>query len=83
MEKEKILDELLHLLEKLDIIVKYDRGNFQGGLIKYHEEDYFYLNRKAEIDEKITTIVNELKNLEIPDEFINDQIREILVLENK
>lgn len=72
---EKILDELIILMEKLGVDVKYDRGNFQGGLVKYENNDYFYINRKEKIETKINTIIEELKNLEIPPEYIKGDLK--------
>lgn len=78
MEQEKLLEELLQLLEKLNIIVRYNSGIFQGGLVKYNSQDYFYLNRKSEIEVKINTIAAELKQMTIPEELKTETIRNIL-----
>jgi hypothetical protein len=72
---EDILNELISLLNKLDIIVKYDRGNFKGGLVKYENSDFFYINRKAKTETKITTIVDELKNLDIPAKYLSKELK--------
>jgi len=72
---EQILDALIALMEKLGLNVKYDRGNFQGGLVKYEDNDYFYINRKEKTETKINTIVEELKNLEIPPEYIKGDLK--------
>lgn len=75
MEKELLLEQLINIIEKLSVTVKYDRGNFKGGLVRYHEDNYFYINRKADIDVKIQTIVNELKQVQIPEELISSEIK--------
>lgn len=72
---EQILDALIELLEKLGVDVKYDRGNFHGGLVKYEDNDYFYINRKEKTETKIITIVDELKNLKIPPEYIKGDLK--------
>ncbi|MEJ2054068.1 MAG: hypothetical protein P8X42_09130 [Calditrichaceae bacterium] len=77
---EQILDELISLLDRMGIVVKYDRGNFQGGLVKYQDNDYFYINRKAETETKINTILEEIKNLDIPSNLISNEIK--MLLEN-
>ena len=56
--------------------VKYDRGNFTGGLFRYHKDNIFYVNRKEDIDHKLQTIINELKQLDIPQEMLSVEIRE-------
>ena len=72
---EHILNELISLLDKLSINVKYDRGNFQGGLVKYENNDFFYINRKAKTETKINTIIDELKNLNIPAKYISKELK--------
>jgi hypothetical protein len=83
MDNDKLFEELLQLLEKLSIQVRYDRGNFRGGLVKYHDADIFYINRKSDVDVKINTIINELKNIEIPEELISGEIRDLLESEQE
>jgi hypothetical protein len=76
MDKEKLFTDLLALLEELSVTVKYDRGNFKGGLVRYREDSLYYVNRKADIDAKIQNIVNELKQIDFPRELLSDEIRE-------
>lgn len=68
----------MDLIEKLSITIKYDRGNFKGGLVRYHEDDLLYLNRKDNPETKVKTIINELKQIEIPREFLTDEINEVI-----
>ena len=75
MDKEKLFADLLALLEELSVTVKYDRGNFKGGLIRYREDSLYYINRKADIDAKIQNIVNELKQIDFPAELLSDKIK--------
>ncbi len=76
MDKEKLFAELLGILEELSVTVKYDRGNFKGGLVRYREDNLFYINRKADMDVKLQNIVNELKEITIPQELLSDEIKE-------
>jgi len=73
---ELILDALIALMEKLGIDIKYDRGNFQGGLIKYEDNDFFYINRKEKTETKINTILDELKNVKIPPQYIKGELKQ-------
>lgn len=76
MDKEALFNQLIGLLEDLSVKVKYDRGNFTGGLFRYHKDNFFYVNRKEDIDHKLYTIINELKQLDIPPEMLSVDIRE-------
>jgi len=78
MDENTILSELIVLLEKLIIPVKQDRGNFKGGLVRYHEEKYFYINRKAETSTKINLILEELRQIEIPQSMISEEMKDYL-----
>ncbi len=73
--EQEILDQLLELLEKMSITVRYDRGFFKGGLVRYKDHLILYLNRKSETQNKIDLIIDELKNIKIPDEFLNDDLK--------
>jgi len=74
VDQEKALQVLEDLLEKLSIKIKYDRGNFKGGLVRYHKDDLLYLNRKDKTEAKIKTIVSELKEMEIPQHLKTEEI---------
>ncbi len=74
-EEEKILNELLELLEKLAIDVRYDRGHFKGGLVRYRDHLYLYLNRKAPTKNKIELIIEELKHIHIPESMLSEKLQ--------
>ena len=74
-EDELILRSLLDLLDKLSIHTKFDRGVFNGGFARYKNDKYFYLNRKSKIQSQIALIVNELKEMEIPEKLISPEIK--------
>ena len=74
-----ILQNLIGLLEELSIHIKYDRGVFNGGFARYKNDKYFYLNRKSKVQARITLIVDELKEMEIPEKMMSPEIKEILM----
>ena len=76
-EDEQKLTALLELLDKLSIQVKYARGYFHGGLVRYRDQLFLYLNRAAKMQNKIEMIVNELQYIEIPPDLMTPQLREI------
>ncbi|MBD3224876.1 MAG: hypothetical protein GF313_09110 [Caldithrix sp.] len=82
MEEEQILDELIKLMEKMSMIVKYDRGHFKGGMVRYKDQDFFYINRKTDKREQIRTIVNELKQITVPENLKTHSINEIFNMFN-
>lgn len=74
MDSEKLLEQLLQLIEQLSVTIRYDRGNFKGGLVRYKDDNLFYINRKTDVDHKIQTIVNELKQVQIPKELLTSDL---------
>ena len=78
MDENRILEELITLLEKNSIPVKQDRGDFKGGLIRYHDEQIFYMNRKLETATKIKLIFEELKNMNISKKHFSEELRQYL-----
>ncbi len=75
VQQEAVLKRLLELLEKLSIHVRYDRGFFNGGLVRYKDQLYLYLNRKSETMQKIELILDELKLIQIPEELITEELK--------
>jgi len=61
MTGEQILQKLVAFLESKDISVKSDRGNFQGGLVRYHTEKYLYFNRRLDTEGRIKLVLKEIK----------------------
>ena len=64
MNNEEVFTELQEILKKLEIEIKYGRGYFEGGLCRYNEGQYIYLNRAQKIEDHITVILTELKKID-------------------
>ncbi len=78
MDHEEILSGLIDLLDKLSIQVRYNRGNFRGGLVRYKDQDYFYINRKADTETKISTILADFPLLKVPPEIIPSELKDYI-----
>lgn len=78
MNNEKQLQTLVSFLESIDINVKSDRGNFKGGLVRYHQDKYLYLNRKLDIESRIKLIIEEINDLKLKRSEIEANVLEIL-----
>lgn len=81
--QEEVLKQLLDLLEKLSINVRYDRGFFYGGLVRYKDQLYLYLNRKSETMQKIEIIVDELKYIHVPEDLISEDLKPYFQFSNQ
>jgi hypothetical protein len=75
---DKQLQILVSFLESRDINVKSDRGNFKGGLVRYHDDRFMYLNRKLDPEAKIKLIVKEIQELNLSKDEFDDEILNII-----
>ena len=78
MEDKELFTELEELLLELSITIKYGRGYFNGGLCRYKEDKYIYLNRSDDKDKHISIILSELENIDLSGIKINKTIGELL-----
>ena len=75
---DKQLQVLVSFLESKDINVKSDRGNFKGGLVRYHDDRFMYLNRKLDPEAKIKLIVKEIQELNLGKDEFDDEVLNII-----
>lgn len=75
---DKQLQVLVSFLESKDINVKSDRGNFKGGLVRYHRDRYMYLNRKLDNEAKIKLIIKEIEELNLNKDEFDDEVLNII-----
>ena len=78
MDDDQVFKELEELLDKLAIKIKYGRGYFKGGLCRYKEDKYLYLNRSDDKDRHISIILSELENLDLNGIELSKSIKELL-----
>jgi hypothetical protein len=78
MEDNRVFKELEELLDKLSIKIKYGRGYFIGGLCRFKEEKYLYLNRSDDKDKHISIILSELDNIDLNGIELSKSIGELL-----
>jgi hypothetical protein len=78
MEDNQLFIELEELLQKLSIKIKYGRGYFKGGLCRYKEDKFLYLNRSDDKEQHISIILSELENIDLKDMELNKTIGELL-----
>jgi hypothetical protein len=79
MEKEVILQELENICEKLGVKLRYENGDFVGGLCRISEEKFIIVNKKLAIDKKIMLIAKEISILNFEEIFILPAIKEIII----
>ena len=78
MTKEQILEELQQQLERMSIRVRFGKGYFGGGLCRYKDQKYFYLNKSQDVEQQITLIITEMKKLDLNGVDVNPTISRLL-----
>ncbi len=81
MTKQLILQGFESLVESLSIGLRYEKGDFAGGLCKIGNQDILIINPTLPIDMKINIMADELKRLNLEQIYIRPALREII--ENK
>jgi len=77
-----ILQELENICCKLGLNLRYEVGDFIGGLCRIDEEKLIIINKKLPINRKIKLIAQEISTLNFEDIFILPAVKEI-ILENR
>ena len=78
MNDEEILGELQKILHQLSIQVRYGKGYFAGGLCRYKDQKYFYLNKSHDLNQQISIMITEMKKLDLNGVDINPSISKLL-----
>ena len=78
MEDDQVFEELQELLDRLSVKIKYGRGYFKGGLCRYKDEQYLYLNRADDKDRHISIILSEIENIDLNGIELSKSIMELL-----
>lgn len=79
MNDDVILQELENIFEKLGITIRYEKGNFVGGLCRIKEDKIVILNKKLHIKKKIMLLAEELSRFNIDEIFILPAVKEIIL----
>ena len=78
MNNEEVFAELQEILKEFEVEIKYGRGYFEGGLCRYNEGQFIYLNRAKDLDNHIALIISELKNFDLKGVRLSTEIANLL-----
>lgn len=79
MIEEEVLTKLENLLRDLAIQIRYENGDFSGGLCRYDAKKQVIINKAHSMRKKIAIIVNELKtNVDLDNLYIVPALREVI-----
>ncbi|MFQ5865951.1 MAG: hypothetical protein ACE5IW_12055 [bacterium] len=79
MTDEDILQGLERLLAELTIEVRYEKGDFRGGLYRYGDMEQMVINKELNIRQKINVLAKELRvKLDLENLYIVPALREVI-----
>jgi hypothetical protein len=65
MNNETIFAELESIINQQGIEVKFGRGYFEGGICRYKDNRYLYLNRAKDVEHHINLMISEIKKMNL------------------
>ena len=78
MTQEIILQGFETLIHNLSIDLRYENGDFTGGLCKIKKKNVLIINTNLSIEKKINVIADELKRLNLEQIYIRPMLRQII-----
>lgn len=78
MKIEKILQNFENLIENLSIDLRYEKGDFAGGICNMPDKKIFIINSKLPTENKVKIMASELKKMELNHIYIRPVLRKII-----
>ena len=83
MEREALLEELRETVELLGYKIRYERGDFSGGHCILREERLLVINKRFQLERKISVVARALGDLGVDAIFVKPAVREVIDLERE
>lgn len=78
MKEAEVLEHLERIVEQLGIELRYDLGDFKGGICRVDDKKVLIVNKRLLEPQKISLISQELATVDLSNVFIIPAIREII-----
>ena len=78
MEEKQLLEELEKVATRLAITIRYEDGDFTGGLCRLKNENIIIINKKQPPEKRISLLARELSVLDLDTIHILPKIREYI-----
>lgn len=78
MKPAEILGHLETLTENISVNLRYEKGDFKGGLCRVNDEKILIVNSRLSEDEKIKVVAKELSQLDLGNVYVLPAIREVI-----
>ncbi|HTI09122.1 MAG TPA: hypothetical protein VL832_11225 [Puia sp.] len=71
------LDKIERILDEVEYIVRYERGNFQSGYCILEQKKVIVLNKFLQLEGRISTLIDIIPQLKIDPETLSPEVRKI------
>ncbi len=78
MTEEQILSLLEELIAQMGITLRYEKGDFKGGLCRVGEQRIMILHKALHPSQKIRIMCQELARLDLSQVFIPPKLRDLI-----
>lgn len=78
MNKEKMLEDLEEVAKRLSIEVRYEDLETEGGMCRLKDRQIIMVNKSLPLKEKIKTLAQNLRRLDLNKVYILPALREII-----
>lgn len=78
MKENEILGHFEELTQNLSIDLRYEKGDFAGGLCRVNDKQIMIINKRLPDDQKIKIFANAIAQLNLDNIYILPAIREII-----
>ena len=78
MKTENILQAFENLVNNLSINLRYEKGDFNGGLCRMPDKNILIVNSRLPMEQKIKLIAAELNSLDLNHIYIRPALRKII-----
>lgn len=78
MKSHNILQGFENLIHSLSIDLRYEKGDFAGGLCHLPGKSIFIINQKLPVENKIRLIASELRAMELNHIYIRPALRRVI-----
>ena len=74
---QSTLDKIERILDEVEYIVRYERGNFQSGYCILEQRKVVVLNKFLPLEGRISTLIDIIPQLKITPETLSPEVRRI------
>jgi len=78
MKDDEVLSGLESVMTTLGVQVRYEKGDFAGGLCKLKDKQLLILNSAMPPNQKIKVLANELSQMELDNVFMVPALRQVI-----